>query len=233
MLATDEIKRLALKLQTTELNTRREYAQHEFLRFFYQQPNSDQVFFKGGTALRIVYQSPRFSEDLDFDSKLKISELEAIIEVTLVELQKDGVASEIVESKKTSGGYLGIMTLDGMKTSLEISNRRQAAGEIETIVGEFTAPYVLYSLEKTSLVGEKIAALKSRQKPRDFYDLYFMLRAKMLNLEQKKQLGEVVKIIEGTKINFERELEIFLPKAYWPVIGDFKQILLREIEREG
>ena len=107
MLAQDEIKRLSLRLQTTELNIRREFIQHQFLRFFYQQPNAQKFFFKGGTALRIAYQSPRFSEDLDFDSRLSFNELERAIQSTLELMDKDGIMSEILESKKTSGVIWG------------------------------------------------------------------------------------------------------------------------------
>lgn len=39
---------------------------------FYQEKEAEAILFKGGTALRLIYQSPRFSEDLDF-SGFKIS----------------------------------------------------------------------------------------------------------------------------------------------------------------
>lgn len=70
MLTQNYIKELATRKQTTELNIRREYLQHLFLSYFYQQPKTESVFFKGGTALRILYGSPRFSLDLDFSSSL-------------------------------------------------------------------------------------------------------------------------------------------------------------------
>lgn len=229
MLALDEIKRLSTKLQTTELNVRREFVQHQFLRFFYQQLLASKVYFKGGTALRIVYHSPRFSEDLDFDSQLDFPNLENIVESTLELLGKDGIESEIIESKMTGGGYLGIIELDGLKTSLEISNRKRSSGEPITIVGDFTAPYTLFSLERASLVSEKIEALLSRQKPRDFYDLYFMLRARLLTQEDKNQLSKVKTVVISTEINFEKELKIFLPKSHWATISDFKKVLLMAI----
>lgn len=229
MLILDEIKRLSTKLQTTELNVRREFVQHQFLRFFYQQPMASKVYFKGGTALRIVYHSPRFSEDLDFDSQLSFSNLESIVESTLELLGKDGIENEIIESKMTSGGYLGIIELDNLRTSLEISNRKKSNGEPNTIVGDFTAPYNLFSLERSSLVSEKIEALLSRQKPRDFYDLYFMLRARLLTQKEKNLLLKVKTLVVSTEINFEKELKIFLPKSHWATISDFKKVLLMAI----
>lgn len=61
MISEEEIQRLASKYQTSEGNIRREYFQHLFLSYFYQQPKAADIFFKGGTALRLLYQSPRFS----------------------------------------------------------------------------------------------------------------------------------------------------------------------------
>lgn len=231
MLAQDEVKRLSLKLQTTELNVRREFIQHQFLRFFYQQPNSQKVFFKGGTALRIAYQSPRFSEDLDFDSKLGFNELERAMQSTLELLDKDGVKSEILESKKTSGGYFGIIKLDNLKTSLEISSRKNSKGEPITIVGDFTLPYTIFLLSRENLFSEKIDAFLSRQKPRDYYDLYFILRSNLLNSSQKKRIFKAIPLVKSTNIDFRKELKIFLPKSHWAVVGDFKKVLLREIQR--
>ena len=47
-------------------NIVREYFQHIFLGELYKLPDAEKLLFKGGTALRIIYGSPRFSEDLDF-----------------------------------------------------------------------------------------------------------------------------------------------------------------------
>jgi len=231
MLAQDEIKRLSLRLQTTELNIRREFVQQQFLRFFYQQPNAQKVFFKGGTALRIAYQSPRFSEDLDFDSRLSLNELESAIQSTLELLDKDGIKNEILESKRTSGGYLGIIKLDNLNTSLEISSRKNSKGEPITIVGDFTLPYTIFLLTRDSLFSEKIDAFLSRQKPRDYYDLYFILRSNLLNSSQKKRIFKAVSLIKSTNIDFKKELKIFLPKSHWAVVGNFKNVFLREIQR--
>ena len=66
MISEKTIKELTQKYQTTEINIIREYCQHLFLSYFYQKRKSEQIYFKGGTALRIIYNSPRFSEDLDF-----------------------------------------------------------------------------------------------------------------------------------------------------------------------
>ena len=45
-----------------------EYLQYEILDSLYKQKNSEKLSFIGGTSIRIVYGSQRFSEDLDFDN---------------------------------------------------------------------------------------------------------------------------------------------------------------------
>ena len=48
----------------------REILQISFLNEFYSAPESREVYFKGGTAIKILFNSPRFSEDLDFTTQI-------------------------------------------------------------------------------------------------------------------------------------------------------------------
>lgn len=237
MIAPETIKKLAVKHQTTELNVLREYFQHLFLSYFYQQKESAKIYFKGGTALRIIYQSPRFSEDLDFSSALKnVSVLEKIIVAVLSEMEKEAVKTEIREAKKTSGGYLAIIDFfvenKIVPVQLEISFRdKKMKGETTVAASDFLPPYTLAQLALEQLVEEKIEALLSRQKPRDFYDLYFILRAGLLPASKRNVLKSVLEILEKTSINFEKELKVFLPKGHWAIIRDFSNTLKRELKR--
>jgi predicted nucleotidyltransferase component of viral defense system len=43
-----------------------EYLQHELLDSLYKNEAAGRLSFIGGTAIRILHDSPRFSEDLDF-----------------------------------------------------------------------------------------------------------------------------------------------------------------------
>ena len=48
--------------------------------------------------------------------------------------------------------------MDGLNTSLEISNRKNSKGEPITIVGDFTLPYTIFLLSGENLFSEKIDA---------------------------------------------------------------------------
>lgn len=237
MISTDALGALATKLQTTELNVRREYFQHLFLSYFYQQPLTDQIYFKGGTALRMLYGSPRFSEDLDFSSSLSdIHALEEALLETLVDVARENIDVDIVESQTTSGGYLAIITFrtnhSPVSVQLEISLRAgEKRGEAVTIVSDFMPAYTIIALAKEQLVDEKIEALLSRKKARDFYDLYFILRANLLPADKKDILPQALETLRQSKIDFEQELKAFLPRSHWAIIRDFPASLEREIGR--
>lgn len=238
MISENTIRSIATKYQTTEVNIRREYVQHLFLLYFYQQPESEHVFFKGGTALRLIYQSPRFSEDLDFTSSLaEVKNIENAIQETLAAIEKEGIQTDIKESKETTGGYLGIINFklgqQVVDIQIEISFRdAKIKGEAITVSKTDLVPsYVILQLALNNFIAEKIQALLTRKKPRDFYDLYFLLRSALLPPEVKSILPEALKVLKKTEINFEVELKQFLPYTHWAIIRDFKTNLEKEIEK--
>lgn len=257
MISKEAIKELARKYQTADINVWREYFQHLFLSYFYQQPETDKIYFKGGTALRIIYNSPRFSEDLDFTSVIEDAKaIEKAIIGALSEIEREGIKTEIHEAKRTTGGYLAYATFknnsDTVKIQTEFSFRKikgkgikktittndfkgimmqGATATVTAIIGDFIPPYTVMQLAKEELIAEKIAALLNRKKPRDFYDLYFILRADLLPAEEKKILPEALKALKSADINFNRESKEFLPKSHWLIIRDFPATLEREIKR--
>lgn len=238
MITEEQLKTLSNKYQTNELNIRREYFQHLFLSYFYQQKEAGNIYFKGGTALRILYNSPRFSQDLDFTAKdINTKTIENVLLDTLDQIEKENITISLKESKQTSGGFLSIVSFQalGQKTDiqLEISQRnKKNNGDIFLVDNNFVPSYNLVALSKEQLVDEKIKALLSRGKPRDFYDLYFILRSKnLLPPQQKNVLPKIIKVLQKSDINFEKELKQFLPKTHWLIIKNFKQTLEKEIRQ--
>lgn len=235
MITLGKIENSAIKYQTNDQNIVNEYFQHLFLSNFYQNKNAKNIFFKGGTALRLVYNSPRYSEDLDFSSgKLRGSQIEKILLETFVVIEKEGIEIKLIEAKETTGGYLGIIKLKDDKYSsrlkLEISFRdKKAVGEAIYIQSEFMPQYIIFALNRKVIVSEKIQALLTRQKPRDFYDLYFILRSNLMTSDQKNLLSEAKLKILDSKLDFSKELKTFLPRSHWPIIKDLKKNLIFEI----
>ncbi len=237
MMVYDQIRQLATQYQTSELNTMREYLQNLFLSYFYQQPETEVIYFKGGTALRLFYRSPRFSEDLDFSTNQEnVSGIEQVLLEVLGKIEKENIQTNLQEANKTSGGYFSVIDFTiyerTIPIQIEISFReKENKGQLVTIASDFIPPYTLIILEENQLIAQKMRALKARKKARDFYDLYFILR-KQLPLPGKNTiLPRALADLRTMNINFEAELKPFLPKSHWSIIRDFKKILEKEIER--
>lgn len=237
MISDDALTIIQNKYQTSALNVRREYIQHLFLSYFYQQPQTNKIFFKGGTALRLIYKSPRFSEDLDFGSTLySVTDIEKAVVDTLLEIQKEGIETDIIDATKTTGGYLAtiafIIGSTIINLRIEISFReKHLQGQIELVQNDFIPAYSTNALSEKQLIDGKLHALLDRRKPRDFYDLYFLLQKDMISPKQKGVLREVLEIVKKTDINFKNELESFLPASYRTIMNNFKSLLLRTVQK--
>lgn len=249
MITLEQLEMLAKIYQTSLYpNIVREYFQHIFLECLYQQAEANKLLFKGGTALRIIYGSPRFSEDLDF-SIFDLPQRQVAIFVenlfvqTLERLEQRGVQINLnSKSGATTGGYFGSATLSlsgfrPIDIEINISSRKgkKVRGEVETIAGDFTTTFTLIHLPVEMLVEEKVfGALMDRKKPRDFYDLYFMMRKNMISPSQKKKLATIKgTILAGaTKIDFRSELGAFLPVNQQSIIRDFAKTLMQELNRQ-
>ena len=242
MIEARALKQFSDRYQTTADNVIREYFQHLFLSFLYQEKKSESLLFKGGTALRLVWRSPRFSEDLDFTgSKISISQIESLMEAALERVESEGIKTDIEESKKTSGGYLAIFHFktdeyeSGIQIEVSLRAEPKEAGVAALIQSDLIPAYTLMHLDQKRLVGEKIQACLTRAKARDFYDLYFILRSRMAFKEtfskDKTLKVKLIAMIEHQKLDIRSELKRFLPVNQHMLLKNLKSTLLAEIER--
>lgn len=249
MITNEALEELSRQYQTGIFpNIVREYFQHIFLGELYKLPDTEKLLFKGGTAFRIIYGSPRFSEDLDFSlfgvlpSQIK-SFVEELFVKVLAEMERIGIKVEIgTKSDVTTGGYFGVATFKmfeyqpvGVEINISVRNGRDMHGEVDSVSNNFVPTYTVIHLPQSELVEEKIFdALVKRKKPRDFYDLYFIMRKGILSVDQKKRLAEIKNsiIADAKKINYRGELGAFLPIDQQAVIRDFPAILERELNRQ-
>ena len=240
MLSQNAIKELSIKNQTREDNIAREYIQHLFLSALYSQKGSDTLLFKGGTALKIIFHSPRFSEDLDFSVQKVLSKnkLDNFFLESISKIENEGIVIELKEAKFTSGGYLGILSYSfydfsgEIKIEISLRKERSLQKSIITIVSDFLPAYVLVYLSSKKIVKGKLLALLKRHKPRDYYDLYFILRhSELSKFVDFKKISEIKEKLLKERINFKSELEILLPISHHMILKDFKQFLMKEIDK--
>lgn len=249
MISSEALEKLATQYQTSVFpNIVREYFQHVFLSELYKLPEAENMLFKGGTALRTIYGSPRFSEDLDFSvfgvahHGLKVFVEDLFVKV-LAKIEQIGVLVEIGDkSEETTGGYFGVATFrmsDFQPVDVEINisarNGREVNSEADSVANDFVPTYTLIHLPQSELVEEKVfGALRERKKPRDFYDLYFIMRKGMLSSDQKVRLAKAKDEIlaDARIINFRGELGAFLPTHQQVIIRDFQRALEAELNRQ-
>jgi predicted nucleotidyltransferase component of viral defense system len=239
MISKFQIEELRDKWQTTELNVAREYVQHVLLSNLFQGLRKQvRLAFKGGTALRIVWGSPRFSEDLDFTGWGKEFHMGETLKETVAGAIKAGIDIKLVESCKSRGGWFAIAETIvyewPVKIEWNISLREIQQAEIDPalITTPLWSSYSIHALSVDQMVFEKVDALFRRKKPRDFFDIYFALR-KRLGIKkiapQKKKLLEEVKKLNPRTIS--KELKALTPQSHWAVIKQLPQLLKQELER--
>ncbi len=206
MLTKQQLQRIAQRhgmgLQAQE----RDYVQHLFLSVLYA--HSQALGFKGGTALRVLYRSPRYSEDLDFNTTLDVAGTQALFRQAIADLARFGVIATSRNEWKSSVGYSfdlsfqrplydgrerskGKIRVDiNLRTESVAVERRLVSPEYDDIV-----PFLLTALTGEHLFAEKVRALLVRGQARDAYDLWFLseqgVRANLELIQAKLALYEM------------------------------------------
>lgn len=166
----------------------REYLQYQILNIIYQSKLATKLVFLGGTALRIVYNNQRFSEDLDLDfdnlglSQQELSSLETII---AKKLALKGLNAETNIAGK-QGFRLKIRFLD-ILYQLKLSPHKQEKIIINVditpqnfnyepnrlIIQKFDIKTPIIVVPPSLLLSQKIYAISNRPRllGRDFFDI--------------------------------------------------------------
>jgi hypothetical protein len=224
----DQLKQyLGLVEPIRKMNALREYLQWLILKIIDARNYRKSMVFVGGTALRVIYQASRFSEDLDFScvpgSKIDFRAMGGTVQR---ELAQYGL-SVAISSPKTKGAVsscffkfsgllapLSVTTDPHQKISikLEVDQNPPSGGTIQEYF--FNGP-LLFSVnhhDLPSLFAGKLHALLFRKyaKGRDYYDLLFYLRQKCvfnLNLfrnatqqtHPRAKFPDVAAVLKGLK----------------------------------
>lgn len=176
--------------QAFKKNILREYLQYKILEIIFNSKIGQRLTFLGGTALRIVYNNNRFSEDLDFDSfGLTEAQFSALATEVKHGLGLQGYQVEIKTVFK--GAYRAYIRMPRVLFDNEISNlpEEKILIQINTvphafdykpdtkILNKFDVFTQIYTAPLPLLLSQKIyAALnRPRAKGRDFFDIAFLL----------------------------------------------------------
>ncbi len=206
-------------------NFLKEYLQYPVLDFIYNNPLYKNMIFTGGSCLRICFNAPRLSEDLDFDlgagdyKKFKIGGLEKDLKEYFKKNFLIGIKTKVQSDKRIylkfpvlkEIGLAGKSESDLLYVKVEPSQSIFARPKIEIQpISGFGFNFIVkrYSLE--FLMAGKLSAIFSRQwfkgaeneiniKGRDFYDLYWYLEKKIK--PDYKILKDSIGIANQTQLN--------------------------------
>lgn len=237
MLSYEELENIARLKKLPLINAEKDYLQELILFSIYSDVGKELVF-KGGTALYKIYKLNRFSEDLDFTltKKLDTEKVANKIVSDLVLLNIGAKIKEIREYRNETNVRLLLKgpLYKGSKERqcfilLNISKREQALEpKKETIIPMFREipSFEIFIMSEKEILAEKIRAIFTRQKPRDIYDLWFLLTRKNINADMElinKKLS-----IYNLKFNFkEFENKIEKMKGLWQI--DLKNLIIGEL----
>jgi len=156
------------------------------LDLIYGSGLQNKLIFKGGTALHHCYLSQkRFSEDLDFtalDKNISLDEIQSAIESSGVfRIVKNYQSKFTIKIEKLR--FEGLLGQNGhIKFEIDRFQNVVLPGkkiDYKNVWGVTTVPLVM---DEREICAEKIRAMSQRVRYRDFYDLYFLLKERKVNL---------------------------------------------------
>ena len=176
-------------LRAFKKNILREYLQYKILEIIFSSEFGHKLVFMGGTAIRIIHGSSRFSEDLDFDNtgldKNTFSKLASIVER---KMKLEGYNLEIRTVFK--GAYRSYIKISDILFDNKISGYKEEKITVQidaepqnftyvpdkVIINKFDVFQGINAVPADILLSQKIFAIFSRKRAmgRDFYDTIFL-----------------------------------------------------------
>lgn len=247
MLNLEQIKQFYTQEEmVSERNMLREYLQYKILKIIFDSEYATSLSFIGGTALRIIHGSDRFSEDLDFDYfGLSLPNFKSLVNLVQRTLAKEGLKTE---AKTVSRGawrcYLKVPNLlyqFGLSTYPE----EKIVIQLDTTPQDFKFKPNLKIISRfgifaeirvnppTILLSQKIVAILSRKRVlgRDLYDMIYLssLTGPEIHYLRKKlsvdSLAEVREKIQKRLKNYKTEN---LAKDILPFVADESRLVVVE-----
>ncbi len=185
----------------------------ELVLFSISRNTKNGLVFKGGTSMYKFYRYERFSEDLDF-SEPGDANLDLLIKKILSDLEKFGIEAIVSRKREPFNSILYKLNIKGplytgkpqSLCSIRIDINRKSSVEIKPInmrlspfYREIPFFYTLVMQEK-EILAEKIRALMTRNKARDLYDIWALVK-KGIDIDWKL----VKKKLEYYDLGFSRE----------------------------
>jgi predicted nucleotidyltransferase component of viral defense system len=155
----------------------------------------EKIVFKGGTYLWFFHGLQRFSEDLDFTA---FGEVRGLEQKVINSLKLIGIESEVKKIEKKKEGFSFRVDAKGPLYEndlsknfvyVEISQRDDLVLKPLNLVLKNTNYFIsernVLGMSLQEVVAEKIRAIITRNKPRDIFDLNFLITEKNVVFDKK------------------------------------------------
>ena len=217
---SNQLEDLTKQLLISKDQILREEAEMFFLDELAGDKLSVNLVFYGGTALRLAYACPRFSEDIDL---IKIGAVKfSTFEIFVKKIAKKKENWKLVDLKDKKNTMFALFLIKEEKLKHNFSLKIEVHKPVKKVKLEsqltllkspasIFEPLLLVPTLK-ELKKMKEMAIADRKKARDIFDLWFISQALRVNLELPKKFPKY------SKREFENELKVFLPKKYYPII---------------
>lgn len=216
----EQLNTLIQELKISADQILREEAEMTILDILGKNKLGTKIAFYGGTALRLVYNSPRFSEDIDLIKIKPITFLEFKKFVDEIVKNNSNWKLKDIKNKRQTMFALFLINDTKLKHNFSIKielhqskipvNLDEKLSLIKSPTSVLEPLLLVPSLKK--LKELKINALLDRKKARDIFDLWYISQA----LREKFVLPK--KMPDYNKREFKNELQVFLPQKYYPII---------------
>lgn len=256
MISKSFVKSKTTEEQIDEGTILREYLQLVFLRQFYSRKFlGTKIYFKGGTAIRFLFNSFRFSEDLDFTCTGLFGDVEKILQDSLSFIKDEsGCEISLKDRKVFKDVGLGFRMVFSNKDfrqpigiRLDFSFREKSLDPDSSVINIANYPLsnfpVITHYSKKEILAEKIRAIFTRDKQRDIFDIWFLLKQKteipwemvsekmkyhpQIEFSKEKLIEKINKItVNGLKNDLNQFLAISYRRIYPQVLSELKEFIL-------
>lgn len=216
----EELNSLVKQLNISPNQILQEESEMIFLNELAKSILGTKVVFYGGTALRLAYNSPRFSEDIDLlkIKSVSFSEFKELIQ-KIVKSNANWALRDIKNKKQTMFALI-LIKEEKLKHNFSLKielHKPVKKTKINTELLLIKSPtsileplLLVPSLEQIKKL--KTDAVSNRKKARDIFDLWYISRLLKENFILPNKLPKY------NKREFKNELQVFLPKKYYPII---------------
>lgn len=220
MLAQDQAEQFSHQYQTSSDNILKEHYQMYLLNLLFGSNLGTNLVFKGGTALKLVYNSFRFSEDLDFSltNLIQFRDFSSLIS-RIPRLFPEAKIKDLDNKKSTlfarvcfTVNFKPIPIGIKIEVNKQIKKDGYQVALIKSVFNNLNVTGNVYTLRE--IQKDKVRLLKERREPRDLFDLWYISQklGQEFSPENKNKYS---------KKEVEDKLNPFVPKNYKNILSLF------------